>query len=690
MEKLDETGKGQPTAGGLRLVGLVCTLVVVFAAGMVPIHAADYFTHLAMGRYIVEHGVPRAEPFLFPCQGRPLIAFEWLAEVLCYGGYRIWAHGGMQLAKAAVAVGIFCLVFLTGRRRGAPLAIAAAVTVWAVLAGQHRLMARPHLLSWLIVVAVFWLLHAGWSLRRTMAALLVAAVLLANLHGSAVICAGLVGLFGLSCVVTPGGHGQRADLTRRRGWWLMAGAVMMIAASAINPRGLALLTYPFRPVDAADVRSVVQEWRAMPPLMLDRWPPALMADWPALLADRWPFWLLAAAVVGGPVACLAICRRRLTLLEVVLPVGMVILAVWMRRFGLLAAVLCGPILAGQLSELIARIGRKVRITFRLGRAFGGGLWAFWMVAAVAMLTMGSEVRRPGWGLEGELFPVKAVDWMVERDELRGPTFANYEWGGYVHWRLYPLGCQAFIDGRNWDYPRQLFADYGRIMRRADGWLDKLDEYGAVIRLERWRPQTVGPAVERYDNPGWAMVYWDDNDVVLVRDVPSFAGFIASFACGETFPPVVLQRMHLVSKGAVGRAESRRLRRRLEAKIEQDDQSLMARVGLGQVLAELGEYDLAAAALERVVDGDATIHDAWIRLCWVHLLAGRPERAVAAAERYFRQAKGAEVRRKALRLVVNSAQGAGDVKTMREGLVRYLRLGGPDEWSAGMEGRLGGL
>ena len=82
VEKLDATGEGQPTAGGLRLMGLVCTLAVVFAAGMVPIHAADYFTHLAMGRYIAEHGVPRAEPFLFPCQGRSLIGVEWVAAVL--------------------------------------------------------------------------------------------------------------------------------------------------------------------------------------------------------------------------------------------------------------------------------------------------------------------------------------------------------------------------------------------------------------------------------------------------------------------------------------------------------------------------------------------------------------------------------------------------------------------------------
>jgi hypothetical protein len=647
---------------------------------MVPIHAADYFTHLALGRYIAENGVPRTEPFLYPCQGRGLIAFEWLAELLLYRGYQIWGHGGMQLAKAAVGAGIFCLVLLTSRLRGAGLAVAGGVTVWAVLAGQHRLMVRPHLISWLVVAAIFWVLHAGWPWRRTVAVLVVGAVLLANLHGSAVIAAGIVGLFGLSCVVTPGGHGRQVSETRRRGWWLMAAAAAMMVASVINPRGLALITYPFRPVDAADVRSVVQEWKAMPPLVLEGWPPSLMDQWPSLLLDRWPFWLMAIVMLGSPFVYWRVCRRRPTLLELVLPLGMVFLAIWMRRFGLLMAILCGPILAGQLSALIMRwSGRRGRAA----RAAPGAFWTFWLVAAVVMMLFGGEVRRPARGIAGHLFPVKAVNWMAGRDDLCGPMFANYEWGGYIHWHLFPRGCQTLIDGRTWDYPRELFEDYSRIMQRQPGWLAKLDDYGAIVRLERWRPQTVGPAKNRYSDPGWVIVYWDDNDVVLVRDIPRFKALIRRFDSSLTFPPVVLARAEW------GAGELALAAAGLSGKLEQDEGCVMAAVALGKVLTEMGQYDRAVATLQRAIDADPALHVAWVRLCIAHMLAGHPDRALAASRGYMSVADGDEGKRKALRLVVNSAQGAGDLEAVAEGLDRYLRFGPADKWHADMKRWLAG-
>jgi len=650
-------------ARGLRWVALAASLVVVLAAGMVPIHAADYFTHLAMGRYAVEHGVPRTEPFLYPCQGRPLIAFEWLAGVLLYWGYQLWGHAGMLPVKAVMAAGTFVMVFLTARRRGAVLAVAAAVTLWAVMAGQHRLLMRPHLPAWLIVAAVFYLLHLEWSWRRTLPVLIVAAVLLANLHGSAVIAAGLVGLFGLSCVATPDRRREDVSEQRRRGWWLVLAAVLMIAASVINPRGTALLTYPFRPADAADVRSTVQEWKPMP--------------W---LLDRWPFWSLAAAVVVGLIASIVICRRRPSLLEAVLPVGLVVLSIWMRRFGLLMGVLCAPLLAAQLSALIdywQQRGSKV------SRWIPAGLWSFWLLAAAGMMTLGGEVRRPGWGWVRDLYPVGAVDWIAGQPELRGPVFANYEFGGYLHWRLFPLGCQAIIDGRTWDYPRSLFEDYGRIMARQPGWLGKLDGYGAPIRLERWRPAQIGPGQDRYVNPGWVMVYWDDHDMVMVRDLPKFKPLIERYACGASFPPTVMGWLSGADKREPTDAELASLRAELAERLTGQPGSAMARIVLGRVLGALGSTAEAADVLGVTGDFVGTRHQEWVWLCTAHLVSMRPDRAMDAAKRYVALARD-DQKRRALRLLVIAAQGAGDGAAARDALGRYLRLGPPDEWSVRMQ------
>ncbi|MFQ6048029.1 MAG: tetratricopeptide repeat protein [Phycisphaerae bacterium] len=643
---------------------LAGSILAVLAAGMVPIHAADYFTHLAMGRYIAEHGIPTTEPFLYTCQGRELIAFEWLAGVLFYRGYQLFGHVGMQLAKATLTVAIFMLVYATARRRGAPTALAAVIMLWAVLAGQHRLMLRPHLLSWLLVTVVYYILHLDWSPRRILPVLLASSVLLTNLHGSAMLAAALVGLFGLDRLLAPGA----ATPGRSRGYGLvlLGGSALMLAASAINPYGLKLLTYPLRPIDAPDVRSVVQEWRPMP--------------W---MLDRWPYWSLAAAVLAGPLACWATCRKRPSLVELLLPLGLVPASIVMRRFSLLMAMLCAPLLAGQVSAILGRLtsGGQQRAWQGLAPA---AVWGAALAAAAAMLAVGPQVRRPGWGLKSELLPVKAVAFIAAQPHLRGPMFNNYEFGGYIHWKLFPLGCQAFIDGRTWDYPRRLFDDYGHIQNRRPGWSARLDAYGAVIRLERWRPQIFQPEKDRYEQPGWKIIYWDDHDVVLVRDLPRFRPIVARYECSATFPPILARRMGRISRSPADIRQAERLREQLAAKLARQPDSITARAALGQMLAELGHYDQAVAELRGALAADPLLHSAWARLCWVHLVFSRPDRAVQAARRYLQQTGNVRQRRKALRLLAESARAAGDHRGFADALREYLRCGPPDEWSAAMQ------
>ena len=656
---------------GAIVVVVIVSLAAAFLAGMVPIHAADYFTHMALGRHIVEHGVPTAEPFLAPpTQGRDLIAFEWLAEVVLYRAYRLWGHSGMQVAKGAVSAALFLLVLLIARRRGASWPVAAAIMLWAVLVGQHRLLARPHLISWLVIAAVYYLLHLRWSMRVTLPVLVVAAVLSANLHGSAVIAVGVTGLFGLSLVVTPESSGLARRVERRRGWWLMAAAVIMMAASLINPRGLSLLTYPFRPVDAAAVRSVVEEWRPM-----------------VWVADRWPFWLMVPVVLVAPWASWAIGKRRPTLMAIVLPVGLVVLSIWMRRFALLLAMLGAPLLAGQVSIIVAT-WRQHRP--RVAGVVSGGLWLVWFAATAGMLGLGGDVRQPGWGTIWSMYPVKAADWIASQAELTGTLFTEYHFGGYAHWTLHPHGCQALIDGRTWDYPRKLFEDHAPMRQTRPGWDRLMDAYGVDIRLERWRPPPpTQPGTNRYVHPDWTMVYWDDQDVVLLRNVPRFRSVAARYACGSTFPRAIFDRLGLKVSGATDRGVVLGLARQLEARVGSGDGGDMARLAWARVLIELGQTQRAAGVLAPTTGFEGVTHRDWAWLCGLHLLSQRPDRAVVAANRYVALAAGATSKRRAIRLLVASAMGAGDVARVRTALDHYLRLGPADDWSRRISGSLPG-
>jgi hypothetical protein len=63
------------------LVG-AAVYVLLLAFGGRLLNDPDTYSHVAVGRWIIQHGtVPTTDPFSFSMHGAPWIAFEWLSEV---------------------------------------------------------------------------------------------------------------------------------------------------------------------------------------------------------------------------------------------------------------------------------------------------------------------------------------------------------------------------------------------------------------------------------------------------------------------------------------------------------------------------------------------------------------------------------------------------------------------------------
>src|SRR6266571_208982 len=104
----------------LLIVPLVLAGLAALAATRTPVSDSDFFWHLAVGRDIVAHGVPRVDVYSWTVAGNAVLPDQWLGELLLYAAYAIGSWSG-TIALRAVTVGVLI-----------------GVVVWTALAERPR------------------------------------------------------------------------------------------------------------------------------------------------------------------------------------------------------------------------------------------------------------------------------------------------------------------------------------------------------------------------------------------------------------------------------------------------------------------------------------------------------------------------------------------------------------------------
>ena len=75
-------------------------MVSAFVLALTQIDDPDAFTHLALGRDLVQHrGLPAHEPFSFGSLDRPYYNSEWLFDVVLYLGHLAGGAAGRDRAE---------------------------------------------------------------------------------------------------------------------------------------------------------------------------------------------------------------------------------------------------------------------------------------------------------------------------------------------------------------------------------------------------------------------------------------------------------------------------------------------------------------------------------------------------------------------------------------------------------------
>lgn len=456
------------------LVGAsVYILLLTFGSRL--LNDPDSYSHIAVGRWIVEHGaVPSNDPFSFTMRDMPWVAFEWLSEVTFATAYRIFGWAGVvALAAAAIGLAIALLTRFLLRELSVTLALLMVAAAVALLA--PHLLARPHVLA--LPVMILWASALVRCMDRHAPppyAALPLLVLWANLHGSVVLALGLIGPAVIEALL----NNKRTVWYRELLHWLPF-TTLAFMACCLTPYGPASLLIPFTTLGLGDALHWIAEWQ------------------PQDFGHFGTFELLLLTVLFA-------LSRGVTLpaVRALVLLGLTHFALAQVRNADLLAVLA-PL---YLSAPLARQLRRPIKNDEIGSGFG------MISAAIAVTVVGTVLA-----LARDVLPPQrnTPEAAVLNSGLAGagPVLNDYTFGGYLIF----VGIPTFIDGRGELYGGPFIARYNRAIALADlpDFLRLLDEYklGATLLV----PDT--PASALLDRlPNWQRVY-SDNVAVVHKRIP---------------------------------------------------------------------------------------------------------------------------------------------------------------------------
>lgn len=444
----------------------------------------DLWWHLAAGRWIVDHhAVPTTDVFSYTAVGRPWVAYSWLAEVLFHGLVSGFGLASLLWLQAIVAVATVGFVYLACRAAGAGRHAAVVTSALSALGTSFAWGVRPVIFTLLGFAVLVGALQRRSEERRLLWLAPLVVGLWANLH---VLFVGGVALVAFAALC------RTIEGRPSRVLWLAT--LLSAAASLANPYGWHLFGEVWTMVRQPLVAPEVGEFQS--------------PDF------RGEFALPFSAFLLPSIAVLALSRERLTLFELGTYLGSLALGLAMQRNMALFAVLGAPVVARRLDPLLPPVLPDPRDETRTAvRLLNLALLAGGLCYAASVAP-----RSNRWSdvVEVGRFPRAAADFVATRYP-GARLFNDFDWGGYLVYRLYP-SIRVSIDGRTQVY-EPLLRDYMRTWFLEPGWDRFLEACDPDVVV--WPLDT--PLARRLRRlPTWRVVFEDGTAVVFrrVRALPA--------------------------------------------------------------------------------------------------------------------------------------------------------------------------
>ena len=472
---------------------------------------SDAGWHIRTGESILATGtLPRVDPYSFTRAGQPWFAWEWGADALTGAAYGAAGLGGVTFLYAlAIAASVWLWFRLNWVLEGNFLIACLFAAPMLSTANIHWL-ARPHVLSWLFLLAamigVEKVERSEPDGRHLLAAGALTAVW-ANVHASFFFAPLICGVYAAGHLLRPLiWNLDRAEEWRKARWFGMAGAVCSLA-SLLNPYGWELHRHLFSYLGNSELMARIGEFQSFNFHAEGAFQIALTLGLAALGAalalgqKQLPHFLLSGVLIFAALRS----ARGLPL------VGLVLLPIANAAItrGLAAAANLRPALRSALDSFLA-YSKGLRA---IDAQFNGAA-----VAVVAACLLFALLRVPALaartGFPPDQFPVAAAA-QVDKLPLEARILAPDKFGGYLIYRFngrFHGTRKVFFDGRSDLYGSDFMKQYNRLTQLRPGWRAQLDEFGFTHAL---LPNDYS-LVSALEALGWKRVYRDGTATLLAR------------------------------------------------------------------------------------------------------------------------------------------------------------------------------
>jgi hypothetical protein len=501
-----------PSFADLFFVVLVCMLAFSPMSAAL-LRDADTGWHIRSGEQILlTHAVPRTDPFSYTKQEEPWYAWEWMYDVGIAAIHHVSGLNGVVLVTAVVISSTFALLFRFILRRSENLIVAGALTLLAIAAAQVHMLARPHVLSWLLTL--LWVENLCRFEDGERAALLWLPPLMllwANLHAGFVLGLGLLGVFAVGCMwnaVTTPREGDRRKVAQ-----LFTVLSVCLPTTLLTPYGYRLDVHVYQYLSNNFLMNNIDEF--------------VSPNFHVAVYGYFELFLLLV-IVGA-----ALGRDRVTATGLLLLLFSIHAGLYAVRNIPIAAIIMslilGPLLTLAISPksdcrscpqwvrslLDAGQGVSDSMTNLERKLHGHLLVSVVMAASVALVLNGGRVLSKqilAAHFDEQTFPVKAAQFIAERG-IRDHLFSSDTWSGYLIYKLYP-GTKVYFDDRHDFYGEAFIKEYAKAFLGSRQWRDPLERYQVKWVL---MPTDAPLSSLLRENHDWRIEYDDGLAMVFSRE-----------------------------------------------------------------------------------------------------------------------------------------------------------------------------
>jgi tetratricopeptide (TPR) repeat protein len=516
----------------LRICLITLALSYAFLAGLRTVSDLDLGWQLATGRHLVQHHqIPRVELFSYTAQGK-----EWIyppfSGAIFYLLYLAGGYSALSWLNAIACAATVAFLIASGGR------LVTALAIVAVPAIAFRTIPRAELFTTVLfaaVLAMVWRNHLGKPARLWPFPVIF--FFWTNLHvgyisGLALLGAGV--FFELCDMLFADRRAMALIRLKRILPWMGAS----FAATLANPWGWRIYEVIARQNSSMRAASAfIGEWSAVHFNSL-AWRQTLDARDPAS-AD---WWLLGAA---GLALLVAVWKKHIGP-AIILAAGMYFSVQHIRlqtAFAILVVIIGGTLLSEVADEIAARAELDSKGSVEKSPATYLPPWVAFVAAAAftlfVLVRIADLVTERYYIDSGQIsmfgtgpswwYPERAAAFL-KREGLPGNVFHDYNFGGYLTWRIGPQ-YPDFVDGRYFPFAGDLF-DEQRLLaslgpdspewqRAADRWQFNT----AIFSMARYAGLGTFALQDFCASKSWKPVYIDDVAIIFVRNRAENAGLI---------------------------------------------------------------------------------------------------------------------------------------------------------------------